>query len=492
MNEKIKYTFFNKHFLYAFIIIFIGFVIRYYYFIGVDAWFDEWNILYTVDPNISNEATWKRYYGDRGDGNILPEYYPPLYAFLLKSFLGTFGYYVENARLLSLIFGSGSLILVFYLTRIFSNSKNSLIATILVSLNLFLIWQSSEIRPHSFVVFFSLLSIIFFLKLFNQNGLQNKIVSISYVLFSVILLSSWPFALIIFFGKFVYLFHEFIINKKKNIYIFSCIIVSLVIYVALNYDYLLYHLSRDEHYTKLYLGFFYSYHFRSFFGSIILGAIFLLLFGLIILSNLKKIVFNSKKENLLLLIIISSYLLTIVYSILGASVISPKYVIFILPLIIIWIIIKIGESNIKFENYLLLLLIFSSIFNCIIYFYDIPIDRPPTKKILNIISNSDTKKILTADGAVFANFIRTNKIFVKNNLTINKIRWQEDQKKIENINLNKKDFWYLCLNNPRFAKGDNTLPDHERCKFLDNYSSVSLEKEIRLTDYLLKKYVFRE
>ena len=114
MNEKIKYTLFNKHFLYAFIIIFIGFIIRYYYFIGVDAWFDEWNILYTVDPNISNEDTWKRYYGDRGEVDyILPEYYPPLYAFLLKSFLGTFGYYVENARLLSLIFGSSSLILVF-------------------------------------------------------------------------------------------------------------------------------------------------------------------------------------------------------------------------------------------------------------------------------------------------------------------------------------------------------------------------------------------
>ena len=103
MDEKKKYTFFNKHFLSAYLIILIGFLIRYYYFIGVDAWFDEWNMLYTVDPTISYDETWKRYYGDRGD-HILPEYYPPLYAFLLKSFLGTFGYYVENARLVYLIF----------------------------------------------------------------------------------------------------------------------------------------------------------------------------------------------------------------------------------------------------------------------------------------------------------------------------------------------------------------------------------------------------
>jgi len=96
MNEKNKYTFFNNHIVFAYLIIIIGFLIRYYYFIGVDGWFDEWNMIYTVDPTVSYDETWKRYYGDRGD-HILPEYYPPLYAFLLKSFLGTFGYYVENS-----------------------------------------------------------------------------------------------------------------------------------------------------------------------------------------------------------------------------------------------------------------------------------------------------------------------------------------------------------------------------------------------------------
>ena len=136
MDEKKKYTFFNKYFIYAYLIILIGILIRYYYFIG----FDEWNILYTADPTVSNEETWKRYFGDRGD-HFLPEYYPPLYAFLLKTFFSTFGYYIENARFVSLIFGSGTLILVFYLTKFFTNLQNSLIATILVSLNLFLIWN---------------------------------------------------------------------------------------------------------------------------------------------------------------------------------------------------------------------------------------------------------------------------------------------------------------------------------------------------------------
>ena len=38
---------------------------------------------YNGDPSISDEDTWKRYYGDRGDHN-LPEYYPPLNAFFFK------------------------------------------------------------------------------------------------------------------------------------------------------------------------------------------------------------------------------------------------------------------------------------------------------------------------------------------------------------------------------------------------------------------------
>ena len=127
-------------------------------------------------------------------------------------------------------------------------------------------------------------------------------------------------------------------------------------------------------------------------------------------------------------------------------------------------------------------LVFSSALNCIINFYNIPIDRPPTKKALKIISNSDTSKILIQGSIVFNNFVSINKIFVKNNLSIDKI---------EDINLIKEDFWFLCLNNVRFAVGDNSLPDDKKCKSLDNNSLLNLEKEIRLPDYLLKKYIIQ-
>ena len=470
---------FVKNYLCLIIVFTLGLTLRYLYFIDLDAWFDEWNALYTADPNISNEDTWKRYYGDRGDYYILPEYYPPIFAFLLKGFLSVSGYTVENSRLFSLIFGSGSLFLSFYLAKIFLNLKYSIISTSLLSLNLFLIWQSSEIRPHSFVVFFSLLSIIYFLKILSKEPPCNKTLPIIYIFSSIILLSAWPFALTIFFSKIVFLFHKFLINKKRNLTLYIYIMIILISYLVINNEYLLYHLAREEHYTKLYLNFFYSYHFGSFFGSIFLGGIFLIVFVLMIILNLKKIIQKSEEENLLLFIILFSYFLTIMYSIVSAPVISPKYVIFILPLIVIWSIIKIKNLKSKFENYYLIFLILITLSNCIVNFKNIPIDRPPTKEALQIISESKIKNILSPDGTVFINFIRTNQIFIENNLLI------YDSRK---NNFIKKNFWFLCLNNPRFSVGENNFPDEEKCKYFDNTDKFFLKNQIRIKDYILQEY----
>ena len=470
----------NKNHFYITVIILFGITLRYLYFTNVDAWFDEWNVLYTVDPNISNEDTWKRYYGERGDYYILPEYYPPIFAFLLKVFLKIFGYTVENARLFSVIFGSCSLFLVFYLAKIFLNFKYSIISTSLLSLNLFLIWQSSEIRPHSFVIFFSLLSIIYFLKILNKIKFsQNKNHSTIYIVSSIILLSSWPFALTIFFGKIIFLFHKFIVNKKINFSLFLYVIIILISYLVINNEYLIYHLAREEHYTKLYLNFFYNYHFRSFFGSIFLGGIFLIIFVLMIILNLKRIIKKSENENLLLFIILFSYILTVIYSIISAPVISPKYIIFILPLIVIWSFAKIKKLKSKFENYFLIFLLLVTLSNCIINFRNIPIDRPPTKEALKIISDSETKNILSPDGTVLINFISINKLFIESGLSI------YDSRK---NNFTKKSFWFLCLNNPRFAVGDNNFPDEKKCTYFDNIDQFFLKKEIKITDYILKEY----
>ena len=48
-----------------------------------------------------------------------------------------------------------------------------------------------------------------------------------------------------------------------------------------------------------------------------------------------------------------------------------------------------------------------------------------------------------------------------------------------------KKFWYLCLNNPRYAYGENDLPDKKECYLFHENENFQLAKTIRLQDYLL-------
>ena len=117
---------------------FLAFICRYYLFDGRDSWHDEWHSIYVADPNISNELTLQRFYGDKGD-TFLTEFYPPLYLFILKYFFIIFGYTDDNGRWLSIIFGTLTIPLAMYLTQILKNSKKYYLTAFLVSFNLFLI-----------------------------------------------------------------------------------------------------------------------------------------------------------------------------------------------------------------------------------------------------------------------------------------------------------------------------------------------------------------
>ncbi len=464
----------NRDSFYIFLIIAISFLLKVYYFLNLDSWFDEWNMIYTVDPNISNKLTWERFYGDRGDG-FLPEYYPPLNAFLLKFFLKFTNYYTEYARVYSLIFGLLCSLLVYILAIKISGKKCAYISTIIFGLNLFIIWQSNEIRPHSFVLFFSLLNLIFFIKIIEKKN--NFFLSVSYFFSSVLLLSSWPFALSIYFAKTIYILINFKLRNieyKKIFLLFSLILIS---YILINHDYLIYHLNRTSHYTNLKISFFYSFHFRSFFGSIPMGGLMILLFGVLLFKDLGKNFYSKDMVNILLYVICTTYFLTISYSILRAGVISPKYVIFILPLIIIWISHKI--TLFRFKKEIIIIIILSNIFNTYLYFFENPIDRPPIKKVINHISSDGSNILVMNENKVFVNAFSVYKSFNDKKLKIINLRENK---------INIDSFWFVCLNNARFAVGDKILPTQKKCKIIDNYNDFKTIETFEIEDFYIKKY----
>ena len=79
------------------------------------------------------------------------------------------------------------------LTEYLDKGKKFIITGIIVSFNLFLIWQSIEIRAHSILVAFSLLNIILFFKI-----LDKKKPFLLLLFFLLIILTLWPIAGAIF------------------------------------------------------------------------------------------------------------------------------------------------------------------------------------------------------------------------------------------------------------------------------------------------------
>lgn len=455
------------------------------YLYSFDDYFDDWNFFYTVDSNISDQETWQRHYhGDKGD-YMMREAFPWVFAYFTKYLLKFIGYSVENTHYFLLSFSIISIFVFYKLSGFLSKDFNfKIIVLILFSLNLFLIRELNSFRPHSPTLFFSLVSSYYYIKIFIKNSVSKKNYFI-YFLSTFLMITLWPQSLAFFAGQIV--FAVIFFSNFKRILVLPAIFIS---YVLINIDYIFY-LTVDFEwgYTPFEKKFFLNYFFRSFFGSILFGGFMLILFAYFLIKKLfsinLKFNFNSFKKNELtpinyfLTIILTIYSLSIMYSLFRTSVMAPKYFIPLLPIIILWIGYNIYLTK---NNFLLFGTIFLTIINCIYFWNDIQIDRPPNKKVLKIISDSKFREVYIAKSG--AGDVAFNHYLNHYNIALNKnINFKIYDK--AQLRSSPNEFWFLCLNNPRFSKGENDLPDEKKCYVFHENENFKLIKTIRLPDYLL-------
>ena len=474
--------------LILYLILFFGAALKILYVYQFDDYYDDWNFLYTVDPNISNEETWKRYFGDRGDW-FLPEDFPYYFAFTTKYFLKIFSYSVENVHFFLLLFSIGSFFVFIKICDLFSKDYNfKILAIFLLITNLFLTRELNALRPHALSQFFGLLSLYYFILIYleKKNSYKNIII---FTIVTLYFLSIWPLNLTLFAGQCAYIVKIIIERKGKKLLsiIFPLAIVA-ILYLILNYKYLDYQVvSKTQHYTPLEAKFFINYFFRSFFGSIIFGAIFLLFFSYFLISeifvtlkiskyNLILFLKKLKHENIFLIIIVTIYFLIILYSLIRAPVMAPKYVTILVPLIILWVSFKIYKTKNKLIFHSIIII---SVLNLLIYWNDIPIKRPQTKMVLKEISKSEIRDLFTTELIFFNNYLQNYNISLRNNINVQKFE-------LEKFEQFPKNFWFLCLNNPSFAFGDNNYPDEKKCFKYSQNKNLKLIKTIRYRDYILQ------
>lgn len=464
-----------RDFILIIIITIIGIILRFYGYTDQGYWMDEDFTFFLSKPNKSYiEILDVLEYEHKVVGNPNA---PALFYYILNKFFYFFGYTPENGRLLTTFFNSISIPLCYFFCHIWTRNKLvSLYFCFFVALNLFLIWEAQETRPQSLVLFISILSLI----LFSINYLNDKNLLYIFLNFIVnlVLLTTHPVTFAIIFAQLFFLIYKFYFYKIKKKKLMLTVFFSIIIYILINFDYLFDQIAIPyEHFSKLSISFFYSYHFKSFFGSIYFGIFMLLLILILFIMNIKQNL-NNDLLIFLSLIVIFAYASTIIISILKTGLMHPRYKIYCVPLILLWI--SVNLSFFKNFNFLFIIISFFNIINTTNYINDRHLKKPPTQEVLKIIVASQEKNVFTSFVVWkdrYDNTLKNYKQFKLNNL----ILIQNDS---ELINLN--GFWLICANKMRSVQNSSeNIPDVICDLKLKNFKQISFTK---LDDYILTRF----
>ena len=423
-------SFIKKNYIYITSLILISLVLRVYNLNLDDLWFDELASLWIADPSISWEETLERNI-EINIGSHLT------FTIILKYFFLLFGYDPNIARLVPLTFGALSVPMMIYLTKILDKGNSWLLVGFLISINYYLISYSQELRSYSLTFFLVLLNLIFFLKVLEKNKLLYNIL---FYLVSLIAAFNHIFIFIILISQSFFLFIHYKSDIKKIFPIGFNIFAIFFSYLFLMYDSLLMQVSiQDFWIEQVKMDFFINYYFSRFFGSKIMGLIYLLIL-FYLLWNKKKLLLNySNKLFLFVLILINSYFLPVIYGFVSTPILTDRYIIFVLIAIFILISVLIFKiKNKKTKNMILIVLITSTVINNYIEIFERKNTKPNFKKSILFIKNSNSQNLMLSDNDYISRNLVSNYIKLIN-VKNNKLNFYDD---LNNSSFNS--IWVMC------------------------------------------------
>ena len=437
----------------------IGIFLRLFNINYDNLWIDEMATFWVTDPNISIEEMFLRHKSTE----LAPQFYYISVYILHK----IFGYDPSVGRYFSSTLGVISIFLFGYLVNLIKNNGSYKLSIILVSLNVFLITYSMEMRVYILLFTISITSLIFFVKYLNTK----KIIFLFYFLFfQSIAAYTHPFSIIIFIGLLFLPVHKYL-NKKNNDKILNLFLLFTgitVFLITFAYYYGL-EITSDYQWNKQpSLKFYTNFYFSNYFGSRILGIFHLLILIYLIFLNKNFLIKNNEKMFLLLIILILSYLLPLSFGI-YRPIITSKYIIFVLIPIISLLSILIYEiKKDKLKKILIFLFIFFTIVNQFTeqnfkqIYNERKFFKPQFSLALKHINSSQnnnymidvnfakTKNLKNYYEIIYSNYL--NFLSKSKNLKVNHLSLEEQ--KSNNIN----EIWIICS---YLVSGDN-------CKNIDS------------------------
>lgn len=205
------------------IILLIGLILRFYHIDFQSVWLDEIHTLNESNPNTPLSELYNTI--------MAAEQMPPLYFYLLYFFFKIFGYSILVARLFSAILGVLSIFSLYKFSKEFIDKKTAIVASFLLSINVFHLYYCQDARPYILLFLFTILSFYGLIKFLKENSFKNAIL---FGVYTGLMISTHFFGLFVLFAQlFILLFFLIIIEKDKRINFFKFSFLSGIITILL-------------------------------------------------------------------------------------------------------------------------------------------------------------------------------------------------------------------------------------------------------------------
>ena len=370
------------------------------------------------DPSISFKETLIR---------IFSSNWMILYEICLKYFHLIFGYEVYISRYFSFFFSILSLVSFGLLLSKITKIESVILGLFILSINIYHIRYSIELRSYIFSFFLVTLFIYFAFR--NNSFNQKKNISNFFILnfITILMLFCHPFTLLVVGSYVVFEFLKFYKTKKNsnyNIFLISSLVFTMSLFLTIYLQTTLKIIDQNilngispDWLWQVKPTFYTNFYFSKYFGSRILGLIHLGILFYCIIKFKKKIFIDFNIYTFFVILIFLSYFIPLIYGYIFKPILLDRYIFFVLIPIICLLahfILLIKSKILKF--FFIFLICFISTLNHLFYenigkqFYsNINPTKPDTRNALKIINDSNTKLFtINRDDRYLIN---TNKVY---------------------------------------------------------------------------------
>jgi len=403
---------------YIILILLLGSFIRVYNINYNDFWSDEMVSFWVSDPSIPLNETIER---------IFSSQFMVLNEILLKYFHLIFGYDVNVSRYFPFFISVLSLLAFATLLLKITNINAAIFGFFIISINIYHISYSIELR--SYILTFFLVNIFIYFAFINSNLKINSkyLNTLVLCLISLLLLFNHTINIIVIGSYIFFILTKFFVIKKiqKNeiIEVISLLIIILIFLLVYFKTTMRFHDPRvfkgisPEWLWQVKPSFFTNYYFSKFFGSRILGIIYLLVLLFCILKFKGDIIKKFNIYIFFIFLIFFSYFIPLIFGYIFSPILIDRYIFYILIPIICIIsnfIFKIKNKQLKV--FLIMTIALFTLLNNIIFessfrqiYTNVQPNKPEIKKALKIIEKSKIKNFT---------FLRDDRYAINTNLII--------------------------------------------------------------------------